>query len=141
MLQEACICLPYVEGPECEHCKPLYWNLDPENPTGCAGASHVTLAHVLIPFNAIWYDLKNRNQIEFHSSPFDSNHLDGIKFHSVLIRIEILFYSILKKVKWNYINYDIIFESEELYIWPDSDHLKWIPFHFYLPWLEEILFH
>ncbi|XP_060731068.1 laminin subunit alpha-3 isoform X2 [Tachysurus vachellii] len=34
-LTDACICLPYVKGSECERCKPLYWNLDPENPTGC----------------------------------------------------------------------------------------------------------
>ncbi|KAI5627197.1 laminin subunit alpha-5 isoform X1 [Silurus asotus] len=34
-LTDACFCLPYVEGAECERCKPLYWNLDPENPAGC----------------------------------------------------------------------------------------------------------
>ncbi|XP_047677145.1 laminin subunit alpha-3 isoform X3 [Tachysurus fulvidraco] len=34
-LTDECICLPYVKGSECERCKPLYWNLDPENPTGC----------------------------------------------------------------------------------------------------------
>uniref|UniRef100_A0A8B9U440 Laminin subunit alpha 5 n=1 Tax=Anas zonorhyncha TaxID=75864 RepID=A0A8B9U440_9AVES len=28
-------CRAYVEGPACDRCKPLYWNLTPENPYGC----------------------------------------------------------------------------------------------------------
>ncbi|MGH0133733.1 UNVERIFIED_CONTAM: hypothetical protein FKN15_025415 [Acipenser sinensis] len=34
-LPDVCQCLPDVEGPTCNKCKPLYWNLAPENPTGC----------------------------------------------------------------------------------------------------------
>ncbi|XP_041102067.1 laminin subunit alpha-3-like isoform X2 [Polyodon spathula] len=34
-LPDSCQCLPDVEGPTCNKCKPLYWNLAPENPTGC----------------------------------------------------------------------------------------------------------
>ncbi|XP_028831523.1 laminin subunit alpha-3-like [Denticeps clupeoides] len=30
-----CVCLPNVEGIRCDRCKPLYWNLSPENPEGC----------------------------------------------------------------------------------------------------------
>ncbi|KAG8571015.1 hypothetical protein GDO81_011505 [Engystomops pustulosus] len=30
-----CQCLPNVEGITCDHCKPLYWNLDGDNPRGC----------------------------------------------------------------------------------------------------------
>ncbi|KAM6918219.1 laminin subunit alpha-3-like [Xenentodon cancila] len=30
-----CRCLPNVEGTLCNRCKPLYWNLDTENPHGC----------------------------------------------------------------------------------------------------------
>ncbi|MGH0152308.1 UNVERIFIED_CONTAM: hypothetical protein FKN15_060236 [Acipenser sinensis] len=36
-LPDVCQCLPDVEGPTCNKCKPLYWNLAPENPTGCIG--------------------------------------------------------------------------------------------------------
>uniref|UniRef100_A0A8D0HF41 Laminin subunit alpha 5 n=1 Tax=Sphenodon punctatus TaxID=8508 RepID=A0A8D0HF41_SPHPU len=31
----SCECRAYVEGPACERCKPLYWNLTPDNPYGC----------------------------------------------------------------------------------------------------------
>ncbi|XP_075126694.1 laminin subunit alpha-3 isoform X1 [Leptodactylus fuscus] len=30
-----CQCLPRVEGITCDHCKPLFWNLDGDNPQGC----------------------------------------------------------------------------------------------------------
>ncbi|KAJ8337032.1 hypothetical protein SKAU_G00382520 [Synaphobranchus kaupii] len=30
-----CSCLSDVEGPQCDRCKPLFWNLAPENPNGC----------------------------------------------------------------------------------------------------------
>lgn len=33
--QGSCACRAYVEGPACDRCKPLYWNLTPENPYGC----------------------------------------------------------------------------------------------------------
>nr|XP_035126645.2 LOW QUALITY PROTEIN: laminin subunit alpha-3 [Callithrix jacchus] len=33
---EYCQCKLHVEGPTCSICKPLYWNLDKENPNGCS---------------------------------------------------------------------------------------------------------
>ncbi|XP_011911519.1 PREDICTED: laminin subunit alpha-3 isoform X1 [Cercocebus atys] len=32
----SCPCKLHVEGPTCSICKPLYWNLDKENPNGCS---------------------------------------------------------------------------------------------------------
>uniref|UniRef100_A0A2K6LHJ6 Laminin subunit alpha-3 n=1 Tax=Rhinopithecus bieti TaxID=61621 RepID=A0A2K6LHJ6_RHIBE len=32
----SCPCKLHVEGPTCSICKPLYWNLDKENPSGCS---------------------------------------------------------------------------------------------------------
>ncbi|XP_031422129.1 laminin subunit alpha-5 isoform X2 [Clupea harengus] len=32
----SCECKPYVEGVACDRCKPLYWNLSPDTPYGCA---------------------------------------------------------------------------------------------------------
>nr|DBA24358.1 TPA: hypothetical protein GDO54_012028 [Pyxicephalus adspersus] len=34
-----CQCLPRVEGITCDRCKPLYWNLNKENPQGCIDCS------------------------------------------------------------------------------------------------------
>ncbi|XP_069587314.1 laminin subunit alpha-3 [Ranitomeya imitator] len=34
-----CQCLPRVEGTTCDHCKPLFWNLDEDNPQGCIDCS------------------------------------------------------------------------------------------------------
>ncbi|XP_064235402.1 laminin subunit alpha-3-like [Aotus nancymaae] len=34
--KEYCQCKLHVEGPMCSICKPLYWNLDKENPNGCS---------------------------------------------------------------------------------------------------------
>ncbi|XP_067856467.1 laminin subunit alpha-5 isoform X2 [Heptranchias perlo] len=33
---DSCQCRTNVEGSACDKCKPLYWNLSPENPWGCA---------------------------------------------------------------------------------------------------------
>lgn len=35
LFQGSCQCLPNVEGALCNRCKPLYWNLAPNNPDGC----------------------------------------------------------------------------------------------------------
>ncbi|XP_062850491.1 laminin subunit alpha-3 [Trichomycterus rosablanca] len=32
---DSCTCQTIVDGSECDHCKPLYWNPDPGNPEGC----------------------------------------------------------------------------------------------------------
>lgn len=50
--QGSCACRTYVEGPACDRCKPLYWNLTPENPYGClskemASAQPQKVPHVL----------------------------------------------------------------------------------------------
>ncbi|XP_056377714.1 laminin subunit alpha-3 isoform X2 [Hyla sarda] len=34
-----CHCLSKVEGITCNHCKPLFWNLDEDNPQGCIGCA------------------------------------------------------------------------------------------------------
>ncbi|XP_041914213.1 laminin subunit alpha-3-like isoform X1 [Alosa sapidissima] len=31
----SCVCRRYVEGPRCDRCKPLFWNLARDNPSGC----------------------------------------------------------------------------------------------------------
>ncbi|XP_062386045.1 laminin subunit alpha-3-like isoform X2 [Sardina pilchardus] len=32
----SCVCRRFVEGPRCDRCKPLFWNLARDNPSGCA---------------------------------------------------------------------------------------------------------
>ncbi|XP_023576160.1 laminin subunit alpha-3 [Octodon degus] len=36
MSSSGCLCKVHVEGPACGSCKPLYWNLSLENPSGCS---------------------------------------------------------------------------------------------------------
>lgn len=42
-LQGSCECKPYVEGVACDRCKPLYWNLSPDTPYGCASEGRTTM--------------------------------------------------------------------------------------------------
>lgn len=35
VIQGQCECRQHVEGPACDRCKPLYWNLSPDSPDGC----------------------------------------------------------------------------------------------------------
>lgn len=43
--QGQCECRLHVEGPACDRCKPLYWNLSPDTPDGCSSEKHYTHTH------------------------------------------------------------------------------------------------
>jgi len=47
--QGQCECRRHVEGPACDKCKALYWNLSPETPEGCTSKrcyKHTHLTYV-----------------------------------------------------------------------------------------------
>lgn len=46
--QGQCECHLHVEGPVCDRCKPLYWNLSPDSPDGCSGQTLTLLATVSV---------------------------------------------------------------------------------------------
>ncbi|KAF7248835.1 Laminin subunit alpha-5 [Varanus komodoensis] len=45
-LQGSCECRAYVEGEACDRCKPLYWNLTPDNPFGCISCQCDTMGTI-----------------------------------------------------------------------------------------------
>ncbi|XP_072098440.1 laminin subunit alpha-5 isoform X1 [Mobula birostris] len=55
---DACQCRRNVEGSACDKCKPLFWNLSPENPWGCSSCQ----CHIEGTLNAVAECLQNDGQ-------------------------------------------------------------------------------
>lgn len=47
LAQGQCECRPHVEGPACDRCKPLYWNLSPDSPFGCSSKNRRSVGLML----------------------------------------------------------------------------------------------
>ncbi|XP_078274826.1 laminin subunit alpha-5 [Rhinoraja longicauda] len=55
---EFCQCRTNVEGSACDQCKPLFWNLSPENPWGCSNCQ----CHIEGTLNGVAECLQNNGQ-------------------------------------------------------------------------------
>lgn len=55
---EFCQCRTNVEGSACDQCKPLFWNLSPENPWGCSSCQ----CHIEGTLNGVAECLQNNGQ-------------------------------------------------------------------------------